>query len=291
MAYYSQDHFNFSTYQPMQSRIGSLSQLPSTMGGPTGPLTPEVCSLVVRQQPVEALVANKEKARKPIDPPPFVQLKVAHAFDPQQQWQQNPYLFMRVSLIQEDRNHLVDGPGEQSLTGTYVSSLFRLKDGENHEGGFFIFGDLSVKVQGTFRLRFSLHEMLPEQAHISMLCTTTSDPFQVSLAKDFRGMKESTYLSTLFADQGVRLRLRKETRALAGGKRGRSEHPVADSGSPTAKRAQREDDDGGDYASSYPYTNDNNNNNMYRYPPPNPLPDSFVGNSTFPTDQFNTYPL
>ena len=28
------------------------------------------------------------------------------------------------------------------------------------DGGFFVFGDLSVKVEGDYRLRFSLYEML-----------------------------------------------------------------------------------------------------------------------------------
>jgi len=67
----------------------------------------------------------------------------------------------------------------QALAGTLVSSLHRLKDIDNSgklewvklfystrtnslliDGGFFVFGDLSVKVEGEFRLRFSLFEML-----------------------------------------------------------------------------------------------------------------------------------
>jgi hypothetical protein len=36
----------------------------------------------------------------------------------------------------------------------------------------------------------------------------------VLLPKDFKGMDESTYLSRAFSDQGVRLRLRKEPRAM-----------------------------------------------------------------------------
>lgn len=57
-----------------------------------------------------------------------------------------------------------------------MSSLHRLKDVDNTgecesvysydgvliaslDGGFFVFGDLSVKIEGEFRLRFSLFEM------------------------------------------------------------------------------------------------------------------------------------
>ena len=68
----------------------------------------------------------------------------------------------------------------QALAGTLVSSLHRLKDIDNSglsslvpplsfpfpnseqilpDGGFFVFGDLSVKIEGHFRLRFSLFEM------------------------------------------------------------------------------------------------------------------------------------
>ncbi len=67
---------------------------------------------------------------------------------------------------------------QTALAGTLVSSLHRLKDVDNSgrslpryithrsttdvaipDGGFFVFGDLSVKVEGEYRLRFSLFEM------------------------------------------------------------------------------------------------------------------------------------
>lgn len=47
-------------------------------------------------------------------------------------------------------------------------------------------------------------------------------PAEVLAPKDFKGMEESTYLSRAFSDQGVRLRLRKESRAMAGYGRQRS---------------------------------------------------------------------
>lgn len=78
-----------------------------------------------------------------------------------------------------------DGPAsvtpQNALAGTLVSSLHRLKDVDNSgqfwrprvtlilgiclrdrltDGGFFVFGDLSVKIEGEFRLLFSLFEML-----------------------------------------------------------------------------------------------------------------------------------
>lgn len=46
--------------------------------------------------------------------------------------------------------------------------------------------------------------------------TAVSEPFKVVPIKEFRGLMESTHLSRTFSDQGVRLRLRKEARNMAG---------------------------------------------------------------------------
>lgn len=43
---------------------------------------------------------------------------------------------------------------------------------------------------------------------------TAADSIAVYGAKSFPGMSESTFLSRSFGDQGVRLRIRKETRTL-----------------------------------------------------------------------------
>ncbi|KAI4179115.1 MAG: hypothetical protein LQ346_007273 [Caloplaca aetnensis] len=84
-------------------------------------------TLTVRQGPERAKVAGpKEKERKPVDPPPIVQLEIK---DPQ------------------DMAHTPQHLPLRPLTGAA-------------DGGFFVFGDLSVKVEGNFRLRFSLFEMV-----------------------------------------------------------------------------------------------------------------------------------
>lgn len=175
--------------------------------------------LVVKQQPREALVVakGKEKARKAIDPPPIVQLDVKNHQDPQKNYLQNPYLFMQVSLYKHDRDEPL--PGRESLTGTLSSSLHRLKDQSNAEVGLFVFGDISVRVLGSFRLHFRMYELSPENFSAQYLACCTSDKFSVLAPKDFKGMEESTHLSRTIADQGVRLRLRKEARTAAGNKR------------------------------------------------------------------------
>ncbi|KAI9271629.1 velvet factor [Phascolomyces articulosus] len=96
------------------------------------------------------------------------------------------------------------------LTGQTVSSMYKLKDYDNNDGGFFVFGNLCVRVEGQYRLRFTLFEITTQGA-IS-LKSIYSNPFTVYSAKAFPGMLESTFLSRTFSDQGVRLRIRKEHR-------------------------------------------------------------------------------
>ncbi len=121
-------------------------------------------------------------------------------------------------------------PLPNALIGTQVSSLHRLKDTDNHDGAFFVFGDLSVKQEGRFRLLFSLHKMVDNAA--MTLASTTSDVFQVFATKSFPGLAESTFLTRSFSDQGVRLRLRKDSRASQTRKRNATaadfarKHPV-----------------------------------------------------------------
>ncbi|CUS15313.1 unnamed protein product [Tuber aestivum] len=169
--------------------------------------------LHIRQGPERARVAGvKEKDRKPVDPPPIIQLKIRDDTDPAQNYLQSPYYFMCTNLYSSMHDSPSHIPPHQALAGTLVSSLHRLKDIDNSDGGFFVFGDLSVKIEGEYRLRFSLFEMLKnEVVHIKSI---TSEPFTVYAAKNFPGMSESTFLSRSFGDQGVRLRIRKEPRTL-----------------------------------------------------------------------------
>ncbi|KAJ5545051.1 Velvet factor [Penicillium sp. DV-2018c] len=193
--------------------------------------------LIIRQQPNRARVAGgKEKdgkrlgslegelslillaERKPIDPPPIVQLRVREEGTYlAQHYLQSPYYFMCCSLYDATEDRPVPVAPSTALAGTLVSSLHRLKDVDNSEGGFFVFGDLSVKIEGDFRLKFTLFEMRKEQ--VCYLKTIISERFTVSPPKSFPGMMESTFLSRSFADQGVKLRIRKEPRTTLSLKR------------------------------------------------------------------------
>ncbi|KAJ5160857.1 Spore development regulator vosA, partial [Penicillium canariense] len=170
--------------------------------------------LTIRQQPDRARVAGgKEKERKPIDPPPIVQLRVREEGSYlAQHYLQSPYYFMCCSLYDASEDRPVPVAPSTALAGTLVSSLHRLKDVDNSDGGFFVFGDLSVKIEGEFRLKFTLFEMRKDV--VTYLKTIISDRFKVSPPKNFPGMMESTFLSRSFADQGVKLRIRKEPRTM-----------------------------------------------------------------------------
>ncbi|KAK3619085.1 hypothetical protein LTR56_024243 [Elasticomyces elasticus] len=177
-------------------------------------------SLVIRQNPKTALVtvSKKEKNRKPIDPPPIVQM---HVHDPnvEQSWLVSPYLFLIATLLAGEKGDDVL-IGDQYVIGQSSSSLNRLKDVDNKDGGFFVFGDISVRKTGWYRLRFSLFNQNKSTHDVEFLTSVDSTPFVVQSNKDFGGLSESSHLSRTFSDQGVRLRLRKEQRKLTGQKRG-----------------------------------------------------------------------
>ncbi|CAJ0854569.1 6700_t:CDS:2 [Entrophospora sp. SA101] len=125
------------------------------------PLDSSHFRLIIRQQPKQARLCNsKERGnRRPIDPPPIIQLKV------------------------------------------------------DEYGGFFVFGDISIRVEGRYRLRFSLFEVIKNE--VIHLQSIISDIFTIYSAKAFPGASESTFLSRSFSDQGVRIRIRKEHRGLS----------------------------------------------------------------------------
>ncbi|KAF2733439.1 hypothetical protein EJ04DRAFT_524500 [Polyplosphaeria fusca] len=215
-----------------------------------GALRSSDITLHLRQQPKEALVTAQGKEKT---------LAMMQFLTRSRHFLQSPYLFMCVSLYKLDKDETLDGSASnKALAGSLVSSLHRLKDVTNKDGGFFVFGDISIRMQGSFRLHFSLFELRKELGSVQYLGNITSEPFKVLLPKDFKGMDESTYLSRAFSDQGVRLRLRKEPRAMMGHKRQYGGYVVD----------QNEQD-----KSQYTYTVDQNEQNKRGYPYANNQPE------------------
>lgn len=65
-----------------------------------------------------------------------------------------------VGTESDKEMHLLRDGKTQACTGSTVSSLFRLRDLNGSEGGFFVFPDLSVRMEGEYRLKFSLFEVV-----------------------------------------------------------------------------------------------------------------------------------
>lgn len=116
----------------------------------------------------------------------------------------------------------------RNLIGSLAASAFRLTDPSDKIGIWFVLQDLSVRTEGTFRLRFSFvnvgvpaHPAAVGQGksvstttvntgRAPVLASCFSESFQVYSAKRFPGVVESTGLSKCFATQGIKIPIRKD---------------------------------------------------------------------------------
>jgi len=105
------------------------------------------------------------------------------------------------------------------LVGPLSSNACRLMDEHRKWGIFFLFQDLSVRTEGTFRLRMRLLNIgappAPEsgasRVHTDIspvLAQTFTQPFTVYSAKRFPGVPDTTALSIALGNQGQKLPLR-----------------------------------------------------------------------------------
>ncbi|KAL8770943.1 MAG: hypothetical protein Q9194_005036 [Teloschistes cf. exilis] len=105
----------------------------------------------------------------------------------------------------------------RNLIGSLGVSAFKLTDPENVLGIWFILQDLSVRTEGTFRLKMNFVNVgSPTDAtslnsgSAPVLASIYSQKFQVYSAKKFPGVIESTELSRCFATQGIKIPIRKD---------------------------------------------------------------------------------
>ena len=74
--------------------------------------------------------------------------------------------------------------------GNLISLCFTLRAGERvpaRDAGFFVFPDLSVRTEGTYRLKLTLFEVIGANVHHCK--SIFSAPFYVYTAKKFPGME------------------------------------------------------------------------------------------------------
>ena len=198
----------------------------------------------VLQQPQRARAcgsgAKSSADRRPVDPPPVVELKIYDAETRHDlTFAHNANFFLYTTLesaraIAPIRGSSVPAP-YPVLTGTPVAGMAYLD--RPVPAGYFIFPDLSVRHEGKYRLSFNLYEELKEErdrdltsgmgnldsnllrsnpmaprGFVHFRLEVKSEPFIVYSAKKFPGLAESTNLSRVVAEQGCRVRIRRDVR-------------------------------------------------------------------------------
>ncbi|PSS00551.1 velvet factor-domain-containing protein [Coniella lustricola] len=216
--------------------------------------------LKVLQQPERARACGsgpKSSAdRRPVDPPPVVQMNVFEG--PIREtatdctFMYNADFFLFASLHHDTDSHNNRGSAQSSppvLTGMPCSSMILLDRPD--EAGYFIFSDLSVRHEGRYFLSFALMEEVKEERdkdpdelmsgsdeitgpevgssgrHYIFRTTVQTDVFDVFSAKKFPGLMESTALSRTVAEQGCRVRIRRDVRMRRREKNGKATKDVA----------------------------------------------------------------
>ena len=105
----------------------------------------------------------------------------------------------------------------RNLIGSLTVSANKLTDPHGKLGVWFVLQDLSVRTEGTFRLKFQFFQLADptspgklttDKAPILAMCY--SKDFTVYSAKKFPGVIESTPLSKCFATQGIKIPIRKD---------------------------------------------------------------------------------
>ncbi|THY55149.1 hypothetical protein D6C77_00728 [Aureobasidium pullulans] len=199
-----------------------------------------IYKLKVLQQPERARAcgsgAKSSADRRPVDPPPIVELRIYDGEEKDSNdvtfgMNANYFLFATLEQarpIAQGRVPNNDPARLTVLTGTPVAGMVYLD--RPSQAGYFIFPDLSVRHEGKYRLGFSLYEELKDpkdadqadeaaaaaaaqgEAQITHRLEVKSQPFTVFSAKKFPGLASSTQLSRTVADQGCRVRIRREVR-------------------------------------------------------------------------------
>jgi hypothetical protein len=200
--------------------------------------------LEVIQQPERARAcgsgAKSSADRRPVDPPPVLQFKVKEGDNPETarditfDYNADFFVFASLEHSRPMAHGRVQTPAATSppvLTGFPVAGCSYLD--RPVPAGYFIFPDLSVRHEGRYRLIFSLYEQIKTEQDGEVepradeqdaapgeddgqgfyhRMEIKSDDFVVFSAKKFPGLAESTALSRTVAEQGCRVRIRRDVR-------------------------------------------------------------------------------
>ncbi len=127
---------------------------------------------------------------------------------------ENPYFFMYAMLCNAETDeelHLLNDGKTRYTSGScyHVSTTSRISMARIKAS--LSFQTSAFRVEGRYRLKLCLFETIGHSVHHCK--SIYSDPFHVYTAKRFPGMEESTKLSKSFAEQGLKVRVRKHPRS------------------------------------------------------------------------------
>ncbi|KAI8071034.1 velvet factor-domain-containing protein [Gongronella butleri] len=197
-------------------------------------------TLRVVQQPVRGRSFGfGERDRRLIDPPPVLQLipEDGRQITPSESILFVVHCDLVASDSDESRNvvfvpsSLVPTTREQqegvnvmslrepktisNIVGMLTSSAFHLANEHGDQGVYFVFHDLTVRTEGTYRLKFMFIDLAagePLTMSTRVQNVVYSDTFTIYSAKKFPGLLESTELSKIFSRQGIKIAIRNDAR-------------------------------------------------------------------------------
>ncbi|KAN0061921.1 hypothetical protein ACQY0O_005916 [Thecaphora frezii] len=107
-------------------------------------------------------------------------------------------------------------PFTRMLEGKLAASAHVVRDLDGSKACFFVFTDLSVRLEGVFRLKFQLILLGPpgmgNGTGSNVVAQIETDDFTIYSPRRFPGMTESTELAKALAKQGVQIPIRNDVR-------------------------------------------------------------------------------
>ncbi|KAK9461437.1 velvet factor-domain-containing protein [Lipomyces oligophaga] len=200
------------------------SSLSSSSGTPSFMSNPCSFTLDIVQNPVQARASGwgtRADARRPVDPPPVINLYVYRDGDDVTACCANTFI-LHASLYAAHMSSLRPPPGviapiqaapqTTNLIGKTITSLNYMKHPPPGRA-YFLFQDLSVRQEGTYRIVFSLFEICDSST--VWRAQAVSDILTVYSPKRFPGLDVSSALTREIASQGGKVRIRREARTRA----------------------------------------------------------------------------
>ncbi|KAJ3276264.1 hypothetical protein HDV01_005712 [Terramyces sp. JEL0728] len=132
-----------------------------------------------------------------------------------------PILFAHAILVDKDAlQEILYLPDKvtKALGGSLSSSLYNLNDPEQEFSlrHFFVFPDISVRIEGHFRLKIVIGELNPVTylPKIKQEAFVYTEPFQVYAVSYFQKPTNPSLLSVSFSEQGVKMKLKRQAKPL-----------------------------------------------------------------------------